>query len=301
MNRIFSCTLLFFFIVFIQCSIHAQGRLYVTGVVADENGKLPDADIIVETDTIYKFKSDDNGRFSLYLDFNSYYFMSFRKSGYGTKKISINTRLPEEENKMKHHLITMNLELIKQANENPSDVLGEVRYNRVTKEFTYESKYDKNSFLNIRVAGVDYYDNLIEDSKEGEKEEVLVADANIITKKKNDIIQRKKRTYKRIEEKRNELLDGETTGHDFEDLEIAERGNQELVTDTVINQYSHHRMDLVEIIISSDKFVRVYHRVKHYWGAVFYFRNYRSITQTLFKLETNFEQKKIERDLTDKL
>lgn len=301
MNRILTCFLLLCSIMLLQSSTYAQSSLYINGVVYDEEGKLPGVNVNVETDTLYIFQSDDDGRFALYLDYHNYYVLSFTKRGYGTKKVGVNTRLPEEQNKKKHHLITMDLELIKQANENPSDVLGEVKYNRVTKEFTYESKYDKDPLLNIRIAGTDYYDNIIEEAKDGQDKKLLVADAGSETNKQNDIIQRKKKTYNRIEKKRNELLDNKKRDYNFEKLEIADRGEQELLTDTVINTYSHHRMDVVEIIISSDKFVRVYHRVKHYWGAVFYFRNYRSITQTLFNLETHFNQKKLERDLTEKL
>ncbi|MFO8236146.1 MAG: carboxypeptidase-like regulatory domain-containing protein [Bacteroidales bacterium] len=298
MNRWVSYTFLLFTALFMYTLSYSQNRLNVVGSVFDNNGNLSEVDILVNSDTIHKFSSDANGRFSFHLDFNGYYLVSFKKKGYGSKRVAINTNLPEVQKSRKQQLISMNLELIDKASENTSDTLGEIKYSLVTKEFTYESKYDKNAFLNIQVFGRDYYDYPLADEGDEDSGNNLRADTETDFYDK-DILKRKQNAYKSIVDKRKKFLGSKVEEYKFEELELVDNKNQVLQPDTIINQYSHHRMDVLEILISSKKFVRVYHRVKHDWGAVFFFRNYRSITKTLFNLETQFDQKNTDEELSE--
>src|SRR6056297_1374456 len=145
----------------IQFSAVSQNMLRIIGEVSNSHGALEEATIKIKNDSslIEVYKTNRKGAFYFDVSYGFKYLISFSKEGYSSKSLIVNTKLPEKIPSDINQLITMKLELIEKLGETiqKSKPLGEISFNRVTKEFSYESKYSKNSFTNIEVAGVDYY------------------------------------------------------------------------------------------------------------------------------------------------
>ncbi|MGM0497434.1 MAG: hypothetical protein ACQESJ_05910 [Bacteroidota bacterium] len=261
------------------------------GEVSGSYGTLEGAFIKIKNDTstVETYKTNRKGAFYFDLSYGSKYLISFSRSGYSGKDIIVDTKLPEKIPSDINQLITMKLELIEKSGESAqqTEPLGKVSYDRVTKEFSYESKYDKNSFTNIEVAGVDYY--LSQRKKLGipVDEEQENSEAFAFDKISNK--QQKLEFFEKIKEKRNKLMADSSSFYKEENKE--QNLVKEMPLDTAISSYSSFNMDIVEVILNNKKILRVYHRVKHDWGGVFYFKNYRAISKTLFYLETELKKK----------
>jgi hypothetical protein len=282
-----------FLLFFISIAVSAQDKLHITGKIFDEKGPLKDArvEIIWDSTLVDTYYSNKDGNFSFDLSFEREYIISFQSEGYSEKKVSINTSLPEAKNPMQHQLVSMKLELIKQTGyQQDVGVLGEIKFSRVTKEFAYESKYDKNSFLNIEVTGIDYYLSSDEQKLLADGELELL-DMNIDIQEK-EFETRKETFYDYIIKEREKFLGAKADSIEFDEIEQISGKAETEVFDTIINEYARHRMQVTEIIITNRQIIRVYHRVKHYWGATFYFKNYRSISGTLFYLETHINKQR---------
>jgi hypothetical protein len=289
--RYFLLFILFFFLSFPETL--GQNRLRILGKITDSFGPIKGSKIKIETDTasFATYKSDDEGDFYFELDFGEKYWVSFTKEGYSTKQIIINTRLPERKPSDIQQLLTLKMELIEKLSNSAekTEPLGVVSFSRITKEFSYESKYDDNKFTNIEVAGTDYY--LAERRNLGIPRKKVKDIKEKIQYNDVDISERKESFFDRILDKRSSLL--------ADDNSYDKRNNKkkklvkEMPLDTAISYYSSFNMDITEIVLNNDKILRVYHRVKHDWGGVFYFKNYRAISKTLFYLETELKKKQL--------
>ena len=243
-------------------------------------------EVVEDSVVVDTYHTNKEGYFSFELDFEKTFIIRFTSSGYSAKEILLNTDLPEGKDPLQHQLLYMKLELIKNfGSETDRGILGVVKFSRITKEFAYESKYDANAFLNVQITGIDYYMSSREQKlfKEGE---LSLLDLDI---KEREIQLAKEDFYEYIVEERNEFLGDKSDSLEFKELPVED---SKYAFDTTINHYSRHRMEVVEIIINNKEILRVYHKVKHYWGAVFYFKNYVPVSRTLFQLETHYKKKK---------
>jgi hypothetical protein len=274
--------------------LYAQDRLNVSGIIYDEEGMLEDAEILIERDSIMvsKHESDKKGRFSFELDFENKYIVTFSSDGYAPKKILVDTDLPEGKDPELFQLVSMKLELIKQYGQSPeSDILGEVKFSRVTKEFAYISKYDNNPFLNVQVVGLDYY--LSEDKQNIlSEEEIALLNLNLDIKEREIEIS-KQDYYTDIELTRKKFLGSHIDSFTFDEIPLEDG---KLVEDTVINRYSQRGIEITEVIINVGDIMKVFHRAKHSWGPVYYFRSFRPITKAHFYIETLLDKKQIHRE-----
>ena len=285
------CNFYILLFLFLQFSASSQNALRVIGEVSDSYGALEQATIKIENDSsiIETFKTNQNGAFFFDLEYGFKYIVSFSKEGYSSKRLIVNTKLPEKIPSDINQLITMKLELIEKLRETTqnSGPLGVISFNRVTKEFSYESKYSRNSFTNIEVAGVDYYltkrRELGLSADKGKKKQEEFALNNIFHK------QQKLDFFEKIKRKRKKLLTDK--GYDYNSENKKQDLVEEMPLDTAISTYTAFNMDIVEVILNNKKILRVYHRVEHDWGGVFYFKNYRAISKTLFFLETELNKK----------
>ncbi len=281
-------TLLFLQIVF-ATSLHGQNRLNLSGTIYDEDGMLEDAEILIEHDSVIisEHSSNKGGRFFFELDFEREYLVTFTSDGYSPKKILIDTDLPEGKDPELFQMVSMKLELIKQYGQTiDSDVLGIIKFSRVTKEFAYESRYDANPFLNVQVVGIDYY--MSEDKRDllsEEEIEMLNMNFNI---KEDQIASTKEDYYSGIEINRELFLGEKIDSFHFEEIPVNEG---KFINDTVINRYSQRGIEITEVIINADDILKVFHRAKHNWGPVYYFRNYRPITRAHFYIQTLLDKK----------
>lgn len=95
--------LIFLFLLLFSFGVFAQdvNNLAVDATVKDmDGGRLQNAMIILIQDgaEVNKVSTGKNGRFDLYLDFGHEYIIEIKKSGYVSKKLSVNTHnVPEDE------------------------------------------------------------------------------------------------------------------------------------------------------------------------------------------------------------
>lgn len=275
---------MFFLIPYL--SVHGQEPLMVRGKIVDESGPLSNAHIQITRDSTETdvSKTNPSGEFVFFLDYENQYVVDFSKEGYFTKTIRVDTRLPEKQDPNKKQLVSLDLELIVNvsSNDKTTPTLGEIFYDRTTKEFSYRSKYEENVVTNIKMTGFDYYN--------GPSEETIEETTDNAAKPKksslNELEARKVEFYNKIKNRRASMLkDNQQLGQqpEYTPDDIHDPG---VMKDTTLYRYSHHGMHVTEVIITTKKILKVYHKVRHYWGGVFYFRNYRPITKSLFQLET---------------
>ena len=295
------CWILYICLFFLfQSTAISQNALSVMGEVNCSYGALEGAFIKIKNDTsvVETYKTNENGAFYFDLNYGFKYKVSFSKRGYSSKSLIVNTSLPEKKTSDINQLIKIKLELIDKTGETMqnSEPLGRISFDRVTKEFSYESKYDKNSFVNFEVAGVDYY--LSQRKKTG----IPGAGANEQESQREFLFsetynkQRKLDFFEKIKKKRDKLIADKTSF--YKDNKREQGLIEEMPLDTSISSYSAFNMDIVEVILNNKKIIRVYHRVEHDWGGVFYFKNYRAISKALFFLETELRKKYQKRSST---
>jgi hypothetical protein len=292
----YGCRILFSGMIFLSSvillNVYGQDSLRIMGRIVNEQGGLKNALVQVTKDStkISRYYSGESGNFSFLLDYGQNYQIDFKKKGYFTKIIQVDTRLPEEQDAGKYQLVTIDLELIENVNNQSyqKKSLGKVYYDRTTKEFNYESKYSDDITTNIRMAGTDYYpgyrNKKEEEEKLGQMREMDLAMSEADRKRK------KLEFIRKINRKKGSLLKQDP--EKLEEAMISPDYNDGNVTipDTSVVEYSHHGMDVTEIVITAGEIYRVYHKVVHNWGAVFYFKNYMAISGDLFRLETGFDR-----------
>ncbi len=100
------------------------------------------------------------------------------------------------------------------------------------------------------------------------------------------------RFYRTIVQKRNEFLGDDPQHVDLhKDLPGLGELDHKLPFDTAISHYERQGIDVTEVIINDTEELDVYHRVKHQWGAVFYFKNYRPVTRTIYEMGIDMSEK----------
>jgi hypothetical protein len=57
-----------------------------------------------------------------------------------------------------------------------------------------------------------------------------------------------------------------------------------------VDTYKKNGMEITRVIINKEDIIRVYHKVSHYWGGVFYYKNYRNISKEQFRIETDIDK-----------
>ena len=97
----------------------------------------------------------------------------------------------------------------------------------------------------------------------------------------NQINNTKKNYLKEIFENTDKLLK--------EGINDPNTNQSEVETDFYrkVDEYDGPGMHIKRIIIQQDEKINVYHKVKHNWGGVFYFKDYRSIGKHQFEIESS--------------
>jgi len=269
----------------------AQDSLRMVGEVITPGGNFNKVAISVFKDSaqVASYKVEEGGFFRFRLAYDTVYTVRFDRKGFLSKLLIVDTRIPADEDPVLQQLVSLKLELLEDLTgaEREAQPLGKVLYSRITREFTYETRYQGNRMTNFEVSGTDlFYSNLPDDRGSGEK----VAEQET---EQADYTERKIQQYEQIAQKREALLDEETDTLVLDaDLPPPQTIPDKLRFDTTISRYSRQGMDVTEVIVNNDKILRVYHLVKHYWGGIFYFKNYRSISRIQFNLETHLDGKR---------
>ncbi|SRR6056297_347414 len=269
----------------------SQDELHVIGNIYHNKAPLEEVNIKVVEDSIdlAVHKTNKKGKFFFSLSYNKNFTISFNKKDFIPKLIKVNTSIPDFI-EPGNQVVALKLELIKSGRSvmNSNSVLGVIKFSVASREFNYESRFSRNTFTNIQMSGLNYSD--IVKHKRLLTEEVDEEDIDINLPElsyEEDLDLRKKEFYENIIDERKEMLEKDTLTSEKE-LKLI-KANEEIPFDTTVTKYEHHNMKVTEIIINNDKILRIYHKVKHSWGAVFYFKNYRSISQPFFEIETKYE------------
>lgn len=279
----------FWALVLIPPLVHSQDSLRMVGEVITPGEEFKKVNVAVYKDSarVAAYRVNDNGIFRFRLGYDTVYTVRFARKGFLSKLLIVDTRIPIDEDPVLQQLVSLKLELLEDRTGKAQEVqpLGKVLYSRITREFTYETRYQGNRMTNFEVSGTDlYYSDRIEDRGSGE---------NLIEQESEqaDYSERKIQHYEQIAGKREALLGEETDTLILDaDLPPPQTIPDKLRFDTTISRYSRQGMDVTEVIINNDKILRVYHLVKHSWGGIFYFKNYRSISRIQFNLETHLDQ-----------
>ncbi len=127
----------------------AQGRFVINGKLKVEGGGLDGCRMVVYKDgEKNRTISSDLNRFSLELELNRTYILSFEKNGFVTKKLSFNTSAPPEAGKAGFTPFEFVVSLFKQYDGMNTVVfnqpVGMIRYDDKLADFDYDTDYTKS-------------------------------------------------------------------------------------------------------------------------------------------------------------
>lgn len=145
--------LIFILFLFISFGAFAQdvNNLAVDATVKDmDGGRLQNAMIVLIQDgaEVNKVSTGKNGRFDLYLDFGHEYIIEIKKSGYVSKRLSVNTHnVPEDEQAWGYEFGGFIIDLYRFLPGVDFSVfdkpVGKVYYDDVISNFQYDREYAK--------------------------------------------------------------------------------------------------------------------------------------------------------------
>jgi hypothetical protein len=127
----------------------AQGRFTVNGRLKVEGGSMDGCRMVIYKDgEKYRTVTTDLNRFSLDLELNSNYVLSFEKQGFVTKKLSFNTAIPSTAAQTAFTPFEFVVSIFKQYDGVNTVVfnqpVGMIRYDRNLADFDYDTDYTKS-------------------------------------------------------------------------------------------------------------------------------------------------------------
>lgn len=151
MRYVFSIHALMFLLAIAVFSVGVQGqsRFSVNGRLKIEGSDLSGARVVIYKEGVKERSITSNlGKFSLDLDLNANYILSFEKDGYVTKKLSFNTRVPADAAGQGFAPFDFSVSLFKQYDDVNTVVfnqpVGVIRYDRSLGDFDYDTDYTKS-------------------------------------------------------------------------------------------------------------------------------------------------------------
>lgn len=145
------------FALFMAAGLHAQGRFTVNGRMKVEGSDLSGARAVVYKNGV-KERTITTGltKFSLELDLNANYIVSFEKDGYVAKKLSFNTHAPAEAAAKGFTPFDFAVSLFKQYDDINLVVfnqpVGMIRYDAAAGDFDYDTDYTKSIHSQLQEA-----------------------------------------------------------------------------------------------------------------------------------------------------
>ena len=282
----------------------SQDSLRVVGQVFDGDQGMPGVTITVhDTSPILAvYKTNPQGKFDFQLGYEDQYTVNFSRRGHMSKTVAVDTRIPVDLDPVLQQLVLIRLELL----ENPSgysdseEPLGRIYFSRITEEFTYETRYSSNLTTNFEVSGTDIRishfiaeEDVTIEEDENEEIKIRVEKNESQTGGEPRIIEPepdpdwKLRFYRTIVHRRNQFLgENPDSVNLHKALPPLDNLGKRLAFDTAVSHYARQGMRVTEVIINKKDHLNVYHRVRHHWGAVFYFRNYRPVSKSMYEQGT---------------
>ena len=142
---ILSITLTFIFItksIYSQNTLEIKGRLLLTEGASLKEGKV---NLLVNGQFKQSLITDRSGRFKIDLEINKDYIIEFLHDGYVTKKINVNTEVPENFQNKSFQPIAFTVDLPKQYEGVNlmvySQPVGIIKFYRQTGDFDYDTDY----------------------------------------------------------------------------------------------------------------------------------------------------------------
>ena len=140
----------------------AQGKFVVNGRLKIDGGSLDGSRMVVYMDGVkHRTLNTDLNRFSLEMELNKSYVLSFEKDGFVTKKLSFNTNVPATAAQIGFTPFSFVVSLFKQYDGLNTVVfnqpVGMIRYDSALADFDYDTDYTKSiqSALDAAQAEVD--------------------------------------------------------------------------------------------------------------------------------------------------
>ena len=192
-------SLFFIILLFFGMSSFAQKEdkvLETLGIVQDEKGeKISDVLVVVTKDPagslVEKLSTSRNGKFTLVLNLNREFTITFSKEGYITKKISVNTKVVNNKEPYFQYPYTLILGKTVSKNYGP-EILGKpivkVFYDQNKREFDFDSLYSAAIKRELASLTADQRQKLIEKLEQKKELANNPAKAKLLEKEFNDLV-----------------------------------------------------------------------------------------------------------------
>ncbi|MBN2164931.1 MAG: hypothetical protein JW717_01505 [Marinilabiliaceae bacterium] len=291
----------FFFLVLVSfcvCRVSkAQGYYKINGQVLVEEGNANDVLVLYYLNG-YKQPTvnvENNGRFILFLHWNKPYQIHFLKLGYVTKIIEFSTTIPDNVDRNKIEPYDLKVRLFEFFDEVDTVFLknpvAKIRFDDSIGDFEYDMDYSLEIKYKI--------DQMMQKTASAKKE-LLGLNLRSVEKKDNYLLNKgsgknnvnKKGLFGNKVEEKGLIVDEDGEEVDNNLLPPLKSSYPQGRT---VEEYDLASKTITRVIIVRGKVRNVYLKVKHNWGAVFYFKDewpltYRCITPKAYERETGFNE-----------
>ena len=226
-----SISLLFLFLLlFPFANSIAQNKLKCQVKLIVNKGETSGSKIVLskEGKQVEEIPVRSDGKFELLIDYNSDYILSFEKDGFVSKKISINTVVPDKYSTDKENVKQFDVELNPQKDgmnlmiyNNP---VGKIRFEEKTNDFGYDVDYSASIRKQIEEAEKKFAQEQRDKAKEAQKKideenkQKLLAEASILKLE----LEAKKKAEKEAVEKEQARVKAETEAKILAEAKLKE-------------------------------------------------------------------------------
>ncbi|TLX73634.1 hypothetical protein E9993_14335 [Labilibacter sediminis] len=284
-----------FFLILNGPELLCQDNYPVRGTVFVREGNASGINLTITTaDTKEKVPVDIKGNFTALLQWHKVHQLCFSKKGYVTKIIEFSTKIPEDVAPKYIYPYEILIELFPIFPDVDTvffkKPVAKIQYNKLYNDFDYDTEYLLSVKYKLDKVKTNYYKwkNLKEPAVKPKKEES--------TKKQNiNAVQYEKS----IEVKKSKVVPEPTSSPIKEP--IADTAKNPFNLPALKEVYPQGKSieifklkgkQITRVIIQNGEFRKVFYKVKHDWGGLFYFvqespSKYRSISKYNFQKSTN--------------
>jgi hypothetical protein len=282
-----------FFIIllfFISVSGFSQNSFELFGRVKVDGGNRKAVRIVVtKNGSPYKtYRIDAAGKYSFPLEYNNVYIVSFEKNGFVTKRVEVNTNVPDkvlEDNNFKYKW-KVDVGLFKEYEGIDfsffNQPIQKIFFVENKERFDYDNKYAKQIEKELKRLIAEVEKKKAEEAKQKEIERQKQAELAKQQQSNNKLKPKKeskpnnnyKSNYNKKPYSSNENLVYEKKSYS-NDVQISSRTEKD------------DRKEVVFVSVLYKGVEHVYRKVKWYWGAEYYFKDNENISYSIFFLETH--------------
>jgi len=291
LRKITTGLLVLFFMIRANC--FSQDYYLVNGKVLIKDNKFDGITVVLSSgNEKQKLQVTSYGGFSAALHWNKKYYFTFRKPGYVSKIIEFSTFLPgNHSHRIEPYALNVRLFPMIEGVDTVffKKPVAKIYFDKELNDFTDDRDYALQIVYEV--------DKMISEAKKkqavkpgNDQEQKKAKEINV--SKENDAVAQETDDTPQNTERHPEELRSENEKHASSLSNLLPPLKERYSKEKTVEEFDLNDMHLTRVIIKDGDSYKVYIRVKHDWGGVFYFIDesplgFFSVTESVFERETN--------------